>query len=204
MTDWRELTLPFLERRDYLHGTTLFDALVSLPGNGIDRQASLSFKLSHRIDSDRVAVETLADARSLDRDRHAASLSFQTSERTSSVLGVIPLPPSGDPARESYDESLVSDLVSVEPGRVSLVGTTPFSLVATLIPLNKVMLREERIAPGRPGQWFFTRLDLDDLPEGDFLPVALELDAVLGGGALVRSRIAIGGKPIGAIFFSWV
>lgn len=52
-----EYHFPFLEKRQYLHGTTLFDAMVQHVPPG----ASVSFKISRRILSDKLRLDAWSD-----------------------------------------------------------------------------------------------------------------------------------------------
>jgi hypothetical protein len=112
------------------------------------------------------------------------------------------LPPSPAPARREFEEARVTDLAQFAPDAVELERPSPFSFIATVVPLNKALL-SRRFSPQRPGQWFFSRLDLLRLPEG-FIPLALHVAAVLGGGRLVKTVLSIGGVPTGELYFSWV
>lgn len=188
------LQLPFLEKRAYLHGTTLFDALVQQ----VPPDAWISFTISRRIDTDRIELKPRAVAEAADASE-SARLAWRTAG-SSGVIGVIPLPSSPDIARAAYDESLVGEKVIAEDNAVVFVGPSPFSFVATLIPAFKRLLRSAR-TPGS-GQWMFTRLDLDRNPD-HFLPLRLRLDAVMAG-TLARAGIECCGRRIGTLYFSWV
>ncbi len=188
------LTLPFLAHRQYLHGTTLFDALLPQAPPG----SAISLKISRMIESDRIDVGAPRAS-----EIACASFSWHGPAGEMGELAVVPLSASSSPRREPYDEALVTDSVrpDVEGRRVSFERPSPFSFVATLIPLNKVLLR--RHSPqGRDGQWLFTRIDVETVPER-FVPLTLDYDAALARGALVRSRITAGGRPIGSLYFSW-
>jgi hypothetical protein len=186
-----ELTLPFLAQRAYLHGTTLFDALQELlpPGS---RQ---TYKFSRMIRSDRVAV--VADAAG---DEAYATLAYD-GPGGAGALGVVPLAPTGEPERRRYDEPLVVEPAAFEPGRVRLDGPSPFSFVATAVPLHKALLARE-VEPPCPGQWVFTRLDLERAPAAA-TPIELACERAVGG-RIARSRVAVAGEPVGAITFSWL
>jgi hypothetical protein len=188
------LQLPFLEKRNYLHGTTLFDAIATQ----VPADARISFTISRRIDTDRVEVKLRGDADAVAASE-SARLAWRTAE-SSGVVGVVPLSPSPDIARASYDEALVGAKVSDEDKAVTFAGPSPFTFVATLIPAFKRLLRSTK-TPGA-GQWMFTRLDLDRRPD-QFLPLRLTLDAVMAG-TLARAGIECCGRRIGSLYFSWV
>jgi hypothetical protein len=192
-----ELTLPFLGQRTYLHGTTLFDALRGrTPEN-----SALSFKVSRRIESNRVRVEAGPETGGW-KERPAASLAWKLGTQRG-FLGVAPLPPADPLERHPYDEALVTRVCSVAGQQVRLQGSSPFSFVATLVPLYKVLLKS--VHPmASPGQWMFTRLDLERHP-GTFEALSLTLDpAPVPGSTLVRCRILIGERSVGTLYYSWV
>ena len=88
----RQLELPFLGSRGYLHGTTLFDALRFL----IPGEAGVCFKIQRRITSDRVEIIRLSEA-ALSPEALCATLTVTTGG-VGVEFGVIPLPPSPAPA----------------------------------------------------------------------------------------------------------
>jgi hypothetical protein len=103
--------------------------------------------------------------------------------------------------RRPYDESLVTRSLAVGTEEVNLIGDPPFTLVATLVPMFKVLLKDVHRSGDR-GQWMFTRLDLDAYPSSQ-TALALHLDRVLGG-TLAKAHVLVGGKAYGAIYYSWV
>jgi hypothetical protein len=185
-----ELELPFLGARTYLHGTTLFDAMSGYVPAG----AALSFKISRRIDSDRVRLQAGS------AEGHDASLSWQQQERAGS-LSAFARAPSAAVRRDAYDEAQVSGRASAEGDTATLSECSPFGFVQTLIPLFKVLLAR-KVVPARPGQWMFTRLDLPRIPE-PFTPLSLRLSGVVPN-RLARARISCAGNDAGEIYFSWV
>lgn len=184
-----DLELPFLETRTYLHGTTLFDAM--LPFAPVD--AALGFKINRRIDSDRVRLEAGANREA------SASLVWRRGGE-SAAISAFAQPPSRVIRRERYDERSVSSLATIAAGSASL-DRSPLGFVQTLIPLFKVLLGHE-VKNMRPGQWMFTRLDLERLPN-PFVPLTLEFSGAIPG-VLARARVLHGMDAFGEIYFSWV
>ena len=184
-----DLTLPFLEQRGYLHGTTLFDALAPLAPAG----ATLDFKVVRVIDTPHVRLHDKAAA----PKGVAAGLSWPDGG-----VRVEPLAAFGEPARTAYDERVVTSQVVFDDDKAAHVDESPLGLTQTLIPLHKALLAKAQPVEG-DGQWMFTRLVLDHLPAA-FLPLGLRLTGVLGGGNLVKSRITVAGADAGDLYFSWV
>lgn len=188
------LRLPFLEARTYLHGTTLFQALLPM----VPAEARLSFSIGRRIESDRVQVYHRANSNT-PHNGEAARLVWQANG-AACALGVIPMPPSSEIARRPYVEALVTDQLVRQGASVMLAKKPPYSMVETLVPMFKSLLKT--VATPGPGQWMFTRLDLDSRVES-FVPLRLTLDAVLAG-KLARSSVECRGDSLGALYFSWV
>lgn len=189
-----QLSLPFLGNRSYLHGTTLFDAL----SRHVPKKARRVFKFSRLITTNRVMVAALEriDARG---DPVSATLAYQTDSDTG-CLGVMPLEPGKDLIRIPYDEGLVTNVARFSSRRVELDLPSPFSFVATIVPLNKALLLREVPQEGR-GQWLFTRLDVDEVPERAGPIVLVVRDSL--GGRIVRSEVEVGGSRVGELYFSW-
>lgn len=184
--------LPFLGSRQYLHGTTLFDAM--LPH--VPKGAKISFKIPHRIKTDCVRIVDAAEVNA----REFASLAW-THEGGRGAIAAIPL--AGNPVQQriEYDEDRVSSHLQISDRSVTLDLNSPFSFVATLIPMFKVLLHNN-FHPLAPGQWMFTRLDVD-YPPDNFRPLRLRLDSIVGG-LLSRSEVYCGARLLGRLYFSWV
>jgi hypothetical protein len=187
---------PLLGERTYLHGTTLFDAMLEFAPPGAD----LSFRIPHRIDSDRVRLVKRAWSH-LDRSR--ASLRWTLGDDAGCVVAE-PLAPSLTPARAEYAERRVVDALEIDPSAVTLRVGVGMSFVSTLIPMFKTLLQDgvRAHAGSAVGQWMFTRLDVR-LPAPPFMPLTLRRDAVVPG-RLARAVIEVAGQVVGDIYFSWV
>jgi hypothetical protein len=185
-----DLELPFLEGRPYLHGTTLFDAMMRHVPEG----AAITFKIPKRIDSDRVRLQAGAAAEA------SASLSWRRGAETG-VLVAIERPRSAQPRREGYDESYVESRAVAQARSAVLREAPPYGLVQALIPLFKALLKRE-VGTTTPGQWMFTRLDLSSQPR-PFLPLELTLAGTVPN-QLARAKVRCAGLELGMLYFSWV
>jgi hypothetical protein len=186
-----DLELPLLEQRTYLHGTTLFDAMMSFVPDG----AALSFKIQKRIDSDRVRLRADDGA-----SKASASLAW-TLGGESGPLVAIELPHSGRARRERYEEAWVEQRAVVQGKTAALREGPPYGMVQALIPLFKALLKRE-VSTSIPGQWMFTRLDLASQPH-TFIPLELTLGGTVPN-TLVRAKVACSGTEVGMVYFSWV
>ena len=175
-----------------MHGTTLFDAMLL----HVPKGATISFKIPHRIETDCVRI---VDAAGMNA-REFASLAW-TYQGGRGAIAAIPLPGNPVQQRIEYDEERISSHLQMSERSVTLDLNSPFSFVATLIPMFKVLLHEN-FQPSVPGQWMFTRLDVD-YPPDDFRPLRLQLDSIIGG-LLSRSEVYCGARLLGRLYFSWV
>jgi len=186
-----DFELPLLEQRTYLHGTTLFDAMMrSVPGG-----AAVSFKIPKRIDSDRVRLQSAGAS-----SKASASLAWSQGAE-SGTLAAIELPHSGRARRERYDEAWVEQRAVVQGMSAVLRDAPPYGLVQALIPLFKALLKRE-ISTTIPGQWMFTRVDLSSLPR-TLIPLELTLAGSVPN-TLARAKVACAGVELGMLYFSWV
>jgi hypothetical protein len=189
-----ELGLWFLGRRNYLHGTTLYDAVIPRCRNG----ANLSFRMNRLIESDRVAVEEFDPERD-EAGRFSATLVWDEGARQK-ALGVAALAPSPAPARQPFDEDAIVARAGFSGTTVATKAPANDSLIRNLVPLNKALL-QRTLTPPSPGQWLFARLDLDRHPD-TFDELRLTLRSTLGH-AVVASSIEIDGRGAGTVMFSW-
>lgn len=189
----RDCAFPLLGSRTYLHGTTLFDAMLEYAPAGAD----LCFRIPHRIDSDRVRLVKRASKLV---DRSLASLVWTRDDDAGSVVAE-PLDASETPARTDYPEHRVTEGLEITSSSVSLRSAVGMSFVSTLIPMFKALLRDAP-APPMAGQWMFTRLDVA-YPAQDFTPLTLRRDALIPG-KLARASIEVGERRVGDMYFSWV
>lgn len=186
-----DIELPLLESRAYLHGTTLFDAMMRHVPEG----AAVSFKISKRIDSDCVRLQSVEASTKV-----SASLAW-TGGAESGALVAIELSHSGRARRERYDEAWVEQRALVQGKRAVLRDAPPYGLVQALIPLFKALLKKQAVTT-TPGQWMFTRLDLSAQPRV-FLPLELALAGTVPN-QLARAKVRCAGTELGMLYFSWV
>lgn len=189
----RDCAFPLLGSRTYLHGTTLFDAMLEYAPAGAD----LGFRIPYRIDSDRVRL-VKRTSKLVDRSR--ASLVWTQGDDVGSVVAE-PLDASDLPARTDYPEHRVTEMLEINSASATLRSAVGMSFVSSLIPMFKSLLRDTP-APPMAGQWMFTRLDVT-YPAQDFTPLTLRRDALIPG-KLARASIEVGERKAGDIYFSWV
>lgn len=186
------IVLPFLERRDYLHGTTLYRHL----RHQAPVAAETCFRIIRTIRSNVIRVaapEQVADP--------VARLDW-TEDGATWALSVEELPARLPVERQSYDEALVIAAAVVEDRVARLDGALPFDLIATAVPLFKTVLKANGLTPAEGGQWMFTRLD----SRGTIVAApGMELRLALARPRLVaKAGIFVDGAACADIYFSWV
>jgi len=193
-----ELKLAYLEKREYLQGTTLFDGVRDFVPQGIRG----SFKVGEILRTDRVFISPVSRAHfnELEPTRHHAELQWHSADRNGAIY-VWALPPSRAPLRLPYDEREITDDAVVNDRILTQARTSSYGFVPTIVSLNKYLLL--RAIPKAQGQWLFARLDFANLPVY-WKELRLEASAVLAGGRLVRSEVGVDGMYCGQLFFSWL
>ena len=195
MNDSETLTLCFLGQRDYLHGTTLFDALRPWYENG----THIQFKLARLTRTDCVQVEILPSVGSIE-ENYSATLRWGE-VGTERRIGVMPLEPSASPERVPFDEESIVRRAQFEDRSVTLTDPQGESLIRTIVALNKILLFRI-LTPPLPGQWLFTRLELETAPMS-FQQVSLRFRSNAGVAA-VTSSIEVDRRNLGTLMFSWL
>lgn len=190
----QEIALSYLGERDYIQGTTLFEALEDYCHDG-DR---ISLKISSLIRTDRVGVEPfLPDAPA---PPGSVAILKWYSQEGNLALAVMPLSASKAPMREPFNETEITDLAEFSTATVDLSVQSPYSFIRTCVALNKAMLRRYLI-PTEPGRWLFVRLDLDKYCNG-YQQLSIRLRHNMRFMA-VSSDITVDSKLVGSLLFSW-
>jgi hypothetical protein len=189
------LQLPWLEKRNYLHGTTLLEAMRQY----VPEDAALFLRIPKMLETDCIRIVNLDAGTRPPTDK--ASLTWHATSSQGAVFAE-PRPPTAIPRRETYDEGVIERAVEASVRHVRFVGDSPFSLVATLVPMMKALLTRE-VSPSVPGRWLFVRFEIDQYP-AKFSEVELSLDAVLRKGRLARGRFSADRLRSGAIDFAWI
>ena len=195
MNDSQTLTLCFLGQRDYLHGTTLFDALRPWYEN----RTHIQFKLGRLMKTDRVQVELLPGGGGTEVN-YSATLRWGE-VGTEHRIGVMPLESSPSPERVPFDEESIVRRAQFEDRSVTVTDPQGESLIRMMVALNKALLFRI-LTPPLPGQWLFTRLELETAPIS-FQQVSLRFRSNVGVAA-VTSSIEVDGRNLGTLMFSWL
>jgi hypothetical protein len=186
--------LPFLGKRDYLHGTTLYRHLLGL----IPAQATVCFRISRIIQTNRILVVP-QKGNNPHREPVAAKLNWQHGQ-SSGVILVFPHPPSPPVMREDYHEELVDRITLVNGKTATIAEPSPFDVVGSAVPMFKALLKAQSLTPNG-GQWMFSRLD-SSMAERKFQKMQLVLEDARKG-LIAKSSISLDGEAFGEFYFSW-
>lgn len=185
----RHLDIPYRGARQYLHSTTLFDALVAMVDP--DPAGALALNI-YKVITEPVGVA------SFDGDRAAVSGVFSYVDRAgqSVSLGLYPAPGSPPPGRVPCNEDAIIAGAEILDGRASARAGDPGTLVETIVALNKALVGERMAGRLKP---MFSTLDLARLPA---LPAKVELriDRQLGIKLFV-STVSVDDAPLGRVTF---
>lgn len=177
----RDLVIPFLGRRDYVHSTSLLEILPSI----LPPQAGFSLKILRPMRGNVVAIRPLAEEDDPDavwmRDDCAWAL------RSS---------PAGQELREPYDEEALLRMAGMD-GRGASWQADAGTLFRMSVAALKRLLPDSR-PDGSPGRWLFVRMD-GRMP----LPASggMRLNLLSATDACAMARILHDGSPWATLYF---
>lgn len=178
------LTLPFLNKRTYLHGTTLLDTLLS----HAKYPSQFSFKIKRIIYSNRIKITS-------EESEHSAALSSGKN-----FLFVKELPPCSPVQRETFDEDALALRIQQEEGRF-LVPANVAPPARSLVAAFKHVLLTWYPTPQRLGHWAFVRLDATRFSLNISTPLSLESIFCREGKACCS--VCIDDIPAATLYFVW-
>lgn len=193
--DWESavpLDLPFKGNRQYLHGTDIFDAVISLtkPRHGV------AFRF-HRLMRNPIDLVPIADA-GKGADEAAGYYVRYGANGTKRIWHFREAHARRITGRVPYDESdVVSDAI-YEADNIESPGPSTYSFIERAVALHKALLRRRENSDG-PGAWLFTHLDLTNVPSNP-VRIRLKLSGFLGT-KMAKSTIECDGEPLGQITF---
>ena len=185
----REIVLPFLASRAYLHMTTLLGSLLPF----VVDSDELVLKIARQIRTNRVSY------RWLDHCPDAAASCWAADARGRKTIGIYESGPLRDDVRVAYPEDAIIDGWQERDGGALLTSEGPWTFAERLIALNKAYL-SRKFPLQRNEQLFATRLEVrGPLPGSGTLRV--DHVRTIGGRHHV-SRFARDGREMGLLYFS--
>ena len=185
----REMVLPFLGHRVYLHATTLLSGLLPFVADADE----LTLKVARQIRSNHVLFRWDGNG------AEAAATCWVGGAGGRRTIAVHEGDPSRAEIRVAYPEHLIVEDWQERNGRATLRADGPWTFAERLIALNKAYL--SRRFPLREGEQFLaTRLEIKGAPPG---PGDLEVEHVRDiGGRHHISRFAQDGRDMGTLYFA--
>lgn len=185
------LDLPLKGGRDYVHGTDLFDALLT--------RFQPSPPLSLRIHS---VIRGLIDVRpwQVGQQRPAGLLIYTDSARNPVILGLNVRQRGTNPIRIPFDEDAVAEGYQLHDQAIEIAHRDDSTLIERWIVLNKLLHRH--LLSNNGGRWIFARIDLSILPKTVNMTELIFKDRI--GTRLTKVAIKADGDLIGDLYFSLV
>lgn len=199
MTDWRARPLPhrrelefqFKGQRDYVHGTSICDALFELFGHEF---AQFDIKFSQRLSNSRCTLH-VSDSSSVP----VSACSGRVRIRDETLhFGLQPADENGATARVDYPEDEIVAASQLAPDYCSMSPNNAYTFIENLVALTKAWHLHR--APPKSGQWMFARLELAR-PVLRCARIDLRLQSDLAG-RMTCSDVVVDSQSAGRMYFS--
>jgi len=191
-----DLGFCFKGSRNYVHGTDIYHQILSLLSNQIKEKFDLSFhgiatsnmQLSYQAPKDETLIKFVC--KYIDKSKN--KIVFYGTEIDNKIE-----------CRYEYLENDICSLSQINTVKqeVILSKDSTYSFIENSVALNKYLL--ENLFPNANGKWYFTRLQLKQLPKETCYPLKLSLKANFNF-KLTKTEIFIDNQSIGFIYFSLV
>ncbi len=196
------LQLPYKGQRDYLHGTDMYQAIVSAIKN-VEPEAFIGqFRMTiHKIA--RHQCQLLCSAAPISTPRPENTVAeFSFVSAISNIIGWIVETNMSVVKRIPYPEEEILKNCIIQGRKIMIQGRVPFLPIEVLVAMNKEL--HLICSPSKSGKLFFTRLDLNRLLQPtDILSFQIEMTQTVKN-RLTKSEVFVEGKKIGYIYFSLV
>jgi hypothetical protein len=182
----RPWQLPYLGNRDYVHGTTIVDRILTELQPGFPLDVRFQSPIFGTVDVQRAPTEKPNVAISFDQD--GQRVLYGLFDAGNAVLN----------NRLAFDEGAIARAMMADETAVRASHDSGVSLIARIVVMNKTLMA--RMFSSARGKWWFAGLWLQAWPTA-VTRVEVELDRGIGT-KLVRSTVRADGDAIGKIFFS--
>jgi hypothetical protein len=187
----------FKGSRKYVHGTDIFNKMVEFLDNDMQHT---NFDLSfHGIAKTNIEI---SKNKPEDESILKFACKYLDKEDKKNILYGIENNKHIE-CRYDYPEENIclSSELDLEKQEVILNQNSSFSFIENTVAINKHLL--ENIFPDANGKWYFTRLQIKEIPSDKIYPLKLTLKANFNF-KLTKTEIFIDEKSIGFIYFSLV
>jgi len=195
----KQIHIPFKGNRTYIQGPDLYNAMLKeLAG---EQTHDIRFS-AHGFIRKNSCILYIVDELSevVDRLPLPAQLKYRTAEEEKFIFIEEGDTSDTTPKRIGYDERLIQQLCRIDEASISIVGTSPFSFIETVVSMKKEMLSQRY--PDASGQWVFTKIELKNrFEEQNELKVQILHNMEF---RLIKSSLFYKSEKIGHLYFSLV
>lgn len=191
----KNITLPFLGKRVYLHGSTLLDTLLEF----VEIKTSLDFKFKTIITSNQLRIE-VGDAATLEAQQPDVFITWHNGEQARAAAAFA-LPPLESALAIPYPEEEVMQAAPFVDDQVVYDKPWPMSFADTLFCLLKKLEIQYKKNDG--GMWLFSGMQLNFIPAINTV-LAVKKVHLLPNARLLRMSLAANGTAFGTAYTSWV
>ena len=185
------IDVPYLGKRDYVHGTTLFQRMLPY----MREPRSLSFKIGRLVSRTRLKLEEFSAEKGA-AGAYCCTCHWHEGD-TLRGIGVAEFGDAEHPSRERYDEEAIAALCRFDGRTAHIAQSSGHAFIELVVAANKKLLQRTL---GEHVALLFTRFDLIELPTVAF-PVAVTFERDIGMRHFA-SCVEIAGRTIGQLYFS--
>ncbi|EGK8095013.1 hypothetical protein IO388_000298 [Campylobacter lari] len=190
-----KLEFNFKENRNYIHGTDIYNAILSSCKDGIVSNFEISF---HNIAYNNLI---LTDTKPSDLKDLRFICHFTAKDSTIHYLYGIDNPLSKPKLSKPYPEEDITKKATVNHDEKSIIldSTSNFTYIEEIVALNKHLLNN--IFPQAKGKWYFSKLQLQNIPLEKKYPIKLIFKSNFNF-LIIKSEIYFNNRFLGFIYFS--
>ncbi|VEJ07641.1 hypothetical protein [Campylobacter lari] len=191
----KELKFNFKENRNYIQGPDIYNAILSSCKDGIVSNFEVSF---HNIAYNNLI---LTDTKPDDLKDLRFICHFIAKDSMIHYLYGIDNPLSKPTLSKPYPEENITKDVIINHDEKSIISNNAsnFTYMEEIVALNKHLLT--KIFPKIKGKWYFTKLQLQNIPLEKFYPIKIVFKSNFNF-LIVKSEIYFDNKFLGFIYFS--
>ncbi|MCH3690179.1 hypothetical protein LZB68_06355 [Campylobacter lari] len=191
----KELKFDFKENRNYIHGTDIYNTILSIYGDNIASNFELSF---HNIAYNNLI---LTDTKPDDLKDLRFICSFTAKDSLVYCLYGIDNQFSKPTFSRSYPEENITKNTTINHNEKSIIlnNASNFTYMEEIVALNKHLMNN--IFPQIQGKWYFTKLQLQNIPLEKSYPIKIVFKSNFNF-LIIKSEIYFDNKLLGFIYFS--
>ncbi|AJD05314.1 hypothetical protein ACUMG2_000808 [Campylobacter lari] len=191
----KKLEFNFKENRNYIHGTNIYNTLLSIYKDDIISNFEISF---HNIAYNNII---LTDTKPDDLKDLRFICHFIAKDSMIHYLYGIDNPLSKPTLSKPYPEENITKDATINHDEKSIIlnNTSNFTYIEEIVALNKHLLNN--IFPQAKGKWYFSKLQFQNIPLEKSYPIKIVFKSNFNF-LIVKSEIYFNDKFLGFIYFS--